>query len=239
VNLVIDAPAVALGLEPAERDVMRRSPRPPSEPIMAGGLSLHALWVGLLMAAVCLVMLVAARDAGWPWQTMVFTTLALLQLGHALAVHPARGFFALGPWSNPLLAAWWPGSLPSLRSSNTAPLRELLRTELLDSSSAPSYCWLPAAFIAAEEKLLARRREPSHGAAPGGGVLVRVDPHLAKCRRGSPGGIRYRRRYRAGLVRPDDRGRRAGQAGNRSSHQAGQPHRPPPQPSIWSYRSIG
>jgi hypothetical protein len=31
-----------------------------------------------------------ARAAGWPWQSMVFTTLALLQLGHALAVRSER-----------------------------------------------------------------------------------------------------------------------------------------------------
>jgi multiple antibiotic resistance protein len=43
---------------------------------------------------------------GWPWQTMVFTTLALLQLGHALTVRSEReSFFTLGVWSNPLLLA--------------------------------------------------------------------------------------------------------------------------------------
>jgi P-type Ca2+ transporter type 2C len=35
---------------------------------------------------------------------MVFTTLALLQLGHALAVRSEReSFFSLGAWSNPFL----------------------------------------------------------------------------------------------------------------------------------------
>jgi CBS domain-containing protein len=56
------------------------------------------------MAAVCLALLVGARAAGWPWQSMVFTTLALLQLGHALAVRSEReSFFSLGAWSNPFL----------------------------------------------------------------------------------------------------------------------------------------
>jgi Ca2+-transporting ATPase len=105
VNLVTDGlPAVALGLEPAEKDTMRRPPRPPSEPILAGGLWQHALWVGLTMAGVCLTVLAGARWAGWPWQTMAFSTLALLQLGHAQAVRSDReSFFALGPWSNPVL----------------------------------------------------------------------------------------------------------------------------------------
>jgi multiple antibiotic resistance protein len=70
------------------------------------------------MAVVCLGLLVGARSMGWPWQTMVFTALALLQLGHALAVRSEReSFFTLGVWSNqiafvplgtPLLAG--PGS---------------------------------------------------------------------------------------------------------------------------------
>jgi Ca2+-transporting ATPase len=39
INLVTDgAPAVALGMEPAEPDNMRRRPRPPEESILAGGL---------------------------------------------------------------------------------------------------------------------------------------------------------------------------------------------------------
>ena len=97
INLVTDGlPAIALGLEPAEPDTMRRPPRPPTESIFARGLWQHALWVGLLMAAVCLALLVGARAMGWPWQTMVFTTLALLQLGHALAVRSEREL--LHPW---------------------------------------------------------------------------------------------------------------------------------------------
>jgi Ca2+-transporting ATPase len=56
------------------------------------------------MAEVCLGLLVGARAAGWPRQTIVFTTLALLQLGHALAVRSEReSFFTLGARSNPFL----------------------------------------------------------------------------------------------------------------------------------------
>src|SRR6266511_3107010 len=67
VNLVTDGlPAIALGLEPAERASMRRPPRPPDESILGRGLWQHALWVGLTMAAVCLSLLAAARAASWP-----------------------------------------------------------------------------------------------------------------------------------------------------------------------------
>ncbi len=66
------------------------------------------------MAIVCLAVLVWACSLGWPWQTMVFTTLALLQLGHALAVRSEReSFFTLGPRTNLCCWARWPGRSPS------------------------------------------------------------------------------------------------------------------------------
>lgn len=87
VNLVTDSlPAIALGLQRAEPATMRRRPRARSESLFAGGLWQHALLIGVLMAALVLPMQAAARAADWHWQTMVFTTVAFLQLGHALAV---------------------------------------------------------------------------------------------------------------------------------------------------------
>jgi len=162
INLVTDGlPAVALGLEPVERDAMRRPPRSPTESIFARGLWQHALWVGLLMAVVCLVLLVGARAMGWPWQTMVFTTLALLQLGHALAVRSEReSFFSLGVWSNPLLLAAVAGTfavqllivyLPALQGLfDTEPLAPVQLAVVLAASTV--------AFIAVEIEKWVRRR---------------------------------------------------------------------------------
>ena len=80
---------------------------PPSESIFARGLWQHALWVGLLMGGVTLAIQAFSIDLGWHWQTMVFTTLAFLQLGHALAVRSEReSFFRLGWRTNkPLIVA--------------------------------------------------------------------------------------------------------------------------------------
>ena len=102
INLVTDGlPALALGVEPVERGAMRRSPRAPTESILGRGLWQHAIWVGALMAGVTLAVQAYAIGQSWPWQTMVFTTLALLQLGHALAVRSeTESFFRLGPLSN-------------------------------------------------------------------------------------------------------------------------------------------
>jgi P-type Ca2+ transporter type 2C len=145
INLVTGGlPAIALGLEPVERDAMRRPPRSPTESIFARGLWQHALWVGLTMAAVCLALLAAARAAGWPWQTMVFTTLALLQLGHALAVRSEReSFFTLGARSNRLLLArclaGWRASSPASMSRSSRACSTPARS---GRCSSPS-CWSP------------------------------------------------------------------------------------------------
>jgi Ca2+-transporting ATPase len=56
INLVTDGlPAIALGFEPAERDVMQRKPRPPQESIFAGGMGRHILWVSMLLTTITLI----------------------------------------------------------------------------------------------------------------------------------------------------------------------------------------
>jgi magnesium-transporting ATPase (P-type) len=55
INLVTDGlPAIALGFEPAEPDVMKRKPRPRDESILAGGTGRHIILVGVLIAALTL-----------------------------------------------------------------------------------------------------------------------------------------------------------------------------------------
>ncbi|MBC7811450.1 MAG: cation-translocating P-type ATPase [Burkholderiales bacterium] len=55
INLVTDGlPAIALGFEPGERDVMRRKPRPPQESIFAGGMGQHIIWVSILLTVITL-----------------------------------------------------------------------------------------------------------------------------------------------------------------------------------------
>ena len=58
------------------------------------------------MAGVTLGIQALAVDLDWHWQTMVFSVLAFLQLGHALAVRSERqSFFRLGWRTNGSLAA--------------------------------------------------------------------------------------------------------------------------------------
>jgi Ca2+-transporting ATPase len=103
INLVTDGPpALALSLEPGGRQVMRRPPYPLAENIFARGLGWFILRIGLVMAAVSLGAGFGYWKAGRPeWQTVVFTVLALSQMGLALAVRSGRdSLFRLGLFSN-------------------------------------------------------------------------------------------------------------------------------------------
>jgi Ca2+-transporting ATPase len=103
VNLVTDGlPALALSVEPAEGDVMKRPPRHPKESIFANGLGLHAIWVGILMGVIVLsIQAWSLANVDAHWQTMVFTVLCLTQLGHVLAIRSERqSLFKMGLFSN-------------------------------------------------------------------------------------------------------------------------------------------
>jgi Ca2+-transporting ATPase len=106
INLVTDGlPGLALAVEPAERDTMRRPPYHPQENIFGRGMGWHIGWVGLLMGLVSLGLGGWAWAAGYAaWQTMVFTTLTLSQMGHALAIRANQdSLFTIGLFSNKAL----------------------------------------------------------------------------------------------------------------------------------------
>jgi Ca2+-transporting ATPase len=92
VNLVTDGlPGLALSVEPAERDVMRRPPRPPDESIFARGMWQHIVLVGLSIGVLSVAVQAWAIDAQKAhWQTMVFTFLVVAQLFHSLAIRAER-----------------------------------------------------------------------------------------------------------------------------------------------------
>ena len=114
-NLVTDGlPALALGVEPSEKDIMKRPPYPPNESVFSRGMAVHILWAGSLMAAVTLGMGYWAwwehgfTKEAWPVvQTMIFTTITLTQMGNVMAVRSEKRFlFEIGIFTNkPLLMA--------------------------------------------------------------------------------------------------------------------------------------
>jgi len=113
-NLVTDGlPALALAMEPPEPNVMERPPYSPHESVFARGLGWYMVRIGLIFSILAIVLMVWAYNyvktpgyIGHPddWKSMVFTTLCLAQMGHALAVRSDSQFtFQLNPFSNPYL----------------------------------------------------------------------------------------------------------------------------------------
>jgi Ca2+-transporting ATPase len=104
VNLVTDSfPALALGVEPGERDVMNRPPRNPDEGIFARGLWQHIVWVGILISLGTLGVMVwgLKYDDIDHARSMAFFTLAGFQMFHVLAIRSEReSIFTLGLFSN-------------------------------------------------------------------------------------------------------------------------------------------
>ena len=89
INLVTDGPpALALGLDPADEDLMRLPPRPPGEGVLTGRMWAGIAFVGIVMAAGTLLVLDASLPGGFIegtgtlayGQTMAFTTLMLFQM---------------------------------------------------------------------------------------------------------------------------------------------------------------
>ena len=107
-NLVTDGlPALALGVEPPEEDVMDRPPRPAGETIFGRGVVPYIGGFGTLMAALTLLVGVVAWNLDDPaWQTILFTTLIFSQLALALEVRTEkRSLFSVGLLSNRAMLA--------------------------------------------------------------------------------------------------------------------------------------
>lgn len=115
-NLVTDGlPALALAVEPAEPNVMKCPPVDPRENIFARGMGLYMIRIGIILAVITIALMVWAHgyttantfnDTYSPnrWQTMVFTTLCLAQMGHAIAIRSNTQLtIELDPRTNPYI----------------------------------------------------------------------------------------------------------------------------------------
>ncbi len=106
VNLVTDGlPAMALGVDKAEPDIMRRSPRATQESIFARGLAGKILVRGTLLGLgsllVFIIGLLLPEGNVSLARTMAFCTLVFSQLFHVLdCKSETRGIFEVGIFSN-------------------------------------------------------------------------------------------------------------------------------------------
>ncbi len=108
INLVSDSfPAIALGMEAVEKDVMNVPPKPKSEGLFAHGLGIRIVLQGLMFAIISLVGFVLGQkfalssvdplDSG---RTMAFAVLGLSQAVHAYNMRSEHSMFKIGVLSN-------------------------------------------------------------------------------------------------------------------------------------------
>jgi len=111
-NLVTDGlPALALAVEPPEADVMKRPPFSPRESIFARGLGAYMVRIGIIFAIITIILMRWAYDHTQAtvnpdldperWKTMVFTSLCIAQMGHAIAIRSNNKLtIEMNPFSN-------------------------------------------------------------------------------------------------------------------------------------------
>jgi P-type Ca2+ transporter type 2C len=111
-NLVTDGlPALALAVEPPEADVMKRPPFSPRESIFARGLGSYMVRIGVIFAVISIILMLWAYNHAQAvvgpnldprrWQTMVFTSLCIAQMGHAIAIRSnTKLTIEMNPFSN-------------------------------------------------------------------------------------------------------------------------------------------
>ena len=107
INLITDCfPALALGVEKAEPDIMRRAPRDAKAGIFSGGLGFDAVYQGLVVSILTLASYFIGHfmESGI-WEiaespdgmTMAFLTLSMAEIVHSLNLRSQRGsIFKLG-----------------------------------------------------------------------------------------------------------------------------------------------
>ena len=104
INLVTDSlPAIAIGMEAVESDVMDRKPKPRGESIFAHGMGVRIALQGLLFSGLTLFAFHLGESttgslAGG--QTLAFLVLALSQIFHAFNMRTNQSLFKVGPFSN-------------------------------------------------------------------------------------------------------------------------------------------
>ncbi len=109
INLVTDSlPAIALGMEPVETDVMDHKPKPKNEGLFAGGLGIRVVLMGAMFAGLSLlafflgsrVLTPAGVDPQTAGQTMAFMVLSASQVLHAFNMRSEKSLFKTGIFGN-------------------------------------------------------------------------------------------------------------------------------------------
>jgi len=93
INLITDSlPALALGMEKGEADIMKRKPRDPKEGIFSGGVGFNVFYQGIMVAILTIAAyLIGERIENGAWRivnsndgmTMAFLTMSMAEIFHS------------------------------------------------------------------------------------------------------------------------------------------------------------
>lgn len=119
INLITDTlPAISLGVDPGDHDVMKMKPRDPKESFFAGGAGIRALIGGFLIGVLTLIAFYfGLKETGYSLtsqnipenalnyaRTMAFVVIAASQLFYSLSMRSAsKMILEIGIFSNPYL----------------------------------------------------------------------------------------------------------------------------------------
>lgn len=159
INLITDSlPAVALGMDPGDPEVMNEKPRDPKESFFAGGGILRAVGGGLLIAALTVFAFwygyyehgaspfdhSVKPDVVEYARTMAFMVLVSCQLFYSLAVRNSRkSIFQIGVFSNQyLIGAIVLGLLLQFLIISIKPVQEAFKLQMLDRNG-----WIVAILL--------------------------------------------------------------------------------------------
>ena len=104
INLVTDSmPAIALGMEAVEPDIMEQKPKPKNEGIFAHGLGVRVVLQGFMFGILTLIGFQVGEQATGTLaggQTMAFMVLALSQVVQAFNMRSVHSLFQIGFFGN-------------------------------------------------------------------------------------------------------------------------------------------
>ncbi|KAF0223985.1 MAG: Ca2+-transporting ATPase, partial [bacterium] len=166
-NLVTDGPpALALGLEPPEKGVMKQKPRNPRDTVFAGGVGTDILTMGITIGLVSL----AAYWLSLQWgrtldeaHTMAFVTLAFSQLVHSFNVRSLnQSIFKTGIFGNrALVYAFLISATLQLAVIFVPFLRDIFETSLLRFSDVQVAVGLALVPLLVSEITKSLRKDPA------------------------------------------------------------------------------
>lgn len=99
INLVTDSfPAICLGLEPPEKDIMRQPPASAGQSLFSGGGMFTIIVEGMFIGSLALFAYMLGGDAAG--STMCFAVLSLSQLVHSMNMRSSHSLFKIGFFTN-------------------------------------------------------------------------------------------------------------------------------------------